>query len=1803
MSIFNTGTTTQKVQAVFIGLLGRNAKTGGLNHYVAAIDNPNNGYGIAEMLSELVNTQPEYAANIDGMGRAQVVTYVFNNLFGRNPTLDAEGNNYWINGPGSVVPIDQLVTAIIDGASAADQLVLENKISVATYMQQNPGLTDAQAKAILATVNQNLSSIDAAKAAVDAGLDPTGQEFILTAGQDNITGTDKNDTFKATQNTLQTGDVLNGGAGDDILILSVSGSNNFFAAPTLNNIETIRINAPNVNGIDIELDLSNADGYQTLESFQTTDYTGSPDSAVYFWDIQNVNGTNIRIIDTNLYHEFSYDNNAYVRTAGGVAVGNAIDLYLSEVIGSEIVFSNEFPYAWGQSEADQINITSAQRTQISDTTENTLSGLYVGDMLQTVMIDGNADLEVEDFLDLNVNLVDASELAADLTLSLHAQGVALNQNGTVNVAGTTILNVIGAQGDDDIYIGGARNAGINVVDLGTGNDTLTIALDRSHSFIDTGPGNDYVHADIERGLVDINLGDGNNLLEYWGDVDDLTTLALNDGRSTVTAGSGNDTVIIEAANSYSTAFNDWNISLGGGDDYLEIISSGNQIVDAGSGDDTVIIEGDGYHNIDLGSGDDYLLIDGARLPGGNVDNTLFDFQTTILGGDGNDTVEILGDHYLNVDLGDGDDQIILYAQHLTVDDAIHGGEGRDTLTLRNLHPGQNVIVGISETSSTTSIEVFDLRQQNITLRLSSDNFDTAEDKHITVDTTKSNSRDLPLVSYQGITLSQGISYGDFAILRAAWAADPGNAGLVATHTTLDQYIYFVLGGASSQAALSFVDQTGDLSSPGNAEWTGGTVLTGYANTDRVFFFTEPGAQTVDITGVPLSVASGRSFTLEGGNIRDIVIADDLAINGRLVLNFDANTGAADSTQDTLRVVNGATITAADLRNVTGLEVIELVATANNAQTWQIDLNDRVINQTTGTADLIIKVDPTVPAGSRVDIFLDPSVANATNNVVIVKNGNVDIYIDNVLVTEPDLNNTDYNPGANTIIVQGGFEFTTNTDSLYGTSADDTFVANSLAQLQAADSADGRGGYDTLQLNFAVSNPILPIFWQLNLVKIDDIEHILFETGNNVQAEGLGAWWYPGYEDVQKVTTGYGNDVLTEMEAIGTNVSDFDNGLSGYFLREGDDFISTGGGGEDNTWYIDGGLGDDTIESRNANTPYNGFWWWSGDDIYANDVEHIFIGGEDTVFISQSAELPNNKDVNVTGFNDGVPWWADGQTAVLRSPINGTLFTTLVENVIGSDGDDTIVATQTNNGSYLFVDGEDGDDHITATANTADVNVVGGWGDDTIVVTSNGEVSVQGDYWWWAAGDDSITVNAAEAWVAGGNGDDTITVTTTGDAFVFGDWGNYWWYVNGPGNWFNGGAEGDDVIVVNFGSAVGANEAWVEGGGGNDTITVNTFNDNTATIFGDAGDDTIILNPAANGGTDTVVFGTIEYDALQNQVFNNQGTDTITGFTFEGTGGDPSPVNQDFIDLMLYLEDEVPAANVVTVPGNWDGVTPINANNEPGDAVVILTKVGGGLTPAHFGTGGAAINLNDNGKAVVVVGTDPTGVGTGIQNFEIYFVQDISSGPGQTWAVDLVANVESSTLVGIHEIVDNLIFDQGAPVQNVIAGQPGPQIMTATAAEDVFVLGEFDAVTHTVFSVAPTANSGLSGGADAALVGDTLTYGAGVDVINGFEVGVDKLAVVTPGAPVNAFNDADLVGPAGPTGDLLSTSEPYVLYGNWDQVTNVFTIAQEWTAVTADALVIQGIQGFDPIQESTGATVVTNLAGPLGATDFVDSALI
>lgn len=1719
--------TATAIQQIFIGLLGRPAKQGGLTYWTGEV-NANNGFGLTQLLSNIVNSQPEYINAVAGLSRAQIVTLHFNYLFNRNPSFDAQGKNYWIDGPGAAIPADQLVLALIEGASAQDMLVLDNKVSVGNYITQNgASLTSSQAKAILATVNTTLASVDAAKADVDLAVNPyilsvadtsivegdagtklmtftlnldkvaatdvvidyqtaagtatagsdyqnaagtvtiaagtktasvsvtingdtafeadetlqvnfssikianpvtatgtivnddpipqtfnmtvsspsvaegnsgtsvmnfvltldqvpnqsytfsyttsggtatAGTDYVAQSGQvsfvagqttaqvsvvingdttyennetvgltvsganlwanasgtgtivnddsniinytsanpEQLVGTNLDDVFNGTHLTAQLGDTVDGKDGFDVVNIAIDGIGINQVDLALTNVEMVSINNRAIFGPQF-VDFSNTGPALTLiESYQ------SDFSSLTLTDIQSVNGTFLRIVDTDQNHNFFFDSNAY-------AGNDTVNIEFQEMRGNEPFGGANISFGTtggpaGQSAIDQINITSNTRTigQVSPATTNYIQSLNVGSSLMTVNITGNADFEVEQTLDSNVNRVDASTLNADLTLDLDSD---------------PFLEVDGALGDDNIDIFGN---GDNTVRLHTGNDDLVINGNGDND-INSGEGNDRVVIN-GNGTHDIFLEGGNDTLIINGNATLQNVAFNNNGNQTdIDAGAGNDQITVNGSGTHvvllGAGHDSFTINGSGnqtvygdtGNDSVLINGNGNQFIDAGADHDRVTITGSGYHDITLGTGNDWLQIQGIGS------NTL---DTDINAGDGNDTVDVWLNHRLDVDLGNGSDLIILRADDVSVADRVRGQNDGSIDTVRLTNTGDSALTGLvteSETIQFSGIEVYDLENAGIRLALNDTMIGTAENNSLTVNTE-----------------------------------------------------------------------------------------------------TATGLQTIDMT--PISVPM-YNFTLLGGANRDVVIANDATINSFSTLKFDfwhpdngwengfPGSGGWD---DTLVVVDGATIRHEDTENITGLDRFHLTATGNAAQIWQIDFNQALVNQATGDQlfvngivsadDIVITVDPTVPAGSTLYITLDPDLndgGGAHADIVIYRTSNVTVYINGVVVTEPQMNGTVVPgsgiEGGHGVIVQTVQEYTENTDDL-GTAANDLVIANQLDHIQTGDNLTVTGS-DTLQLNFAVNNPgatLTDIFENTGIAGGGSLD-VVFDTVNNVGFTDVGFFGAWGAGIVSSITTGLGNDTINAARS----------GIT-FNLGGGNDQITQNIFGTAIT--VNGGSGSDTVTGNNGANTITGI-----------DVELInALGGNDLITISQVVDTANSITVNGGAGTDTLN--INGQISI------NTIYANDVEFINDSNFANHIIAT----GTSVNVSGANGNDTITVTA--ADVTVNGGNHDD--VITVNGASStaiVNGD-----SGNDTINVTAQNSTVNGGTGNDSITVNATDFGFaqvntsVDGGDGNDTINVTSLDSALNiNGGIGNDLINVSYASdGAFTDTAVIDGGTGDDTINLfeGLGNSEGATIIGGAGNDSITLAFNANGGTDVLMFGDIAYNVLQQQSLNTQGVDIINNFNFELAG----PGAEDVLDFTAFLN--AADSNVDPLGTDWNGGAPgLGSPIVYGDWTGGLTKVdmdapdptadrglavisannGFVLNGSHITSNPGAvpgIEIDDNGRAVVIIAKDTGGL-VGYDQFDVYFVQDVDSDVGQVWAVDLVATVNSITEIGAISSID------------------------------------------------------------------------------------------------------------------------------------------------------------------------------------------
>jgi len=160
-------TVSEQIQEIYIGLLGRAADKAGLDYWTAEIEAGN--LSIEQLRANIVSEQAEYAADLGMMTRVQTVAELYDRLFDREASADEL--EYWANGDGAAVNVDQLVLALSNGAAAADRLALDNKADAASYYTEQAGskYSSTDAKAAVASVKDN-ASVDASKAATDAAV-------------------------------------------------------------------------------------------------------------------------------------------------------------------------------------------------------------------------------------------------------------------------------------------------------------------------------------------------------------------------------------------------------------------------------------------------------------------------------------------------------------------------------------------------------------------------------------------------------------------------------------------------------------------------------------------------------------------------------------------------------------------------------------------------------------------------------------------------------------------------------------------------------------------------------------------------------------------------------------------------------------------------------------------------------------------------------------------------------------------------------------------------------------------------------------------------------------------------------------------------------------------------------------------------------------------------------------------------------------------------------------------------------------------------------------------------------------------------------------------------------------------------------------------------------------------------------------------------------------------------------------------------------------------------------------------------
>ena len=234
-----TAATATTVQYLNLAYFGRPADPASLTAF------PATGMTDEEIVASFVKTN-EYLTNtttpntVGGtLNQTALINTFYQRLFGRlavssevngwttalaQGTVNEDYLGITIMRAGLNLPVDtemrKVLVAKFDSAEAFTSNLAADSASAAAY--STSAAADSAASFLTGITTTTAATAAEAAAAVEAmvGTGNVGSTFTLTTSTEVLTGTDKNDTFSATQSTLSALDTLVGGAGTDTLAIT-----------------------------------------------------------------------------------------------------------------------------------------------------------------------------------------------------------------------------------------------------------------------------------------------------------------------------------------------------------------------------------------------------------------------------------------------------------------------------------------------------------------------------------------------------------------------------------------------------------------------------------------------------------------------------------------------------------------------------------------------------------------------------------------------------------------------------------------------------------------------------------------------------------------------------------------------------------------------------------------------------------------------------------------------------------------------------------------------------------------------------------------------------------------------------------------------------------------------------------------------------------------------------------------------------------------------------------------------------------------------------------------------------------------------------------------------------------------------------------------------------------------------------------------------------------------------------------------------------------------------------------------------
>ena len=541
---------------------------------------------------------------------------------------------------------------------ATTAILLENKAKVADAYSLNNSSTDVSTlQNVLSNVTGTALYTPDEVAAVLAGSGATGgKTFTLSADVQNLVGSSGNDTFIAGieggDATLDAGDVIDGGAGVDILKIfnnsSINQSANFSTA-LISNLETVQLTAADggtntlnvssnaavtraglVNGVGADLSLKVAqaatlagdiDASSDVAKFLFTNATGSSDSATLELDSANTligdgsnNGLGMQIDDietlnivakgTNILGDLTANNIKKVVVTGDGSVsfhgvnGTFATIDASANKGGVAADVNDLAAATLKLTGgtgndtfvvDYDNISTADKIDFGAGTADFLS-LYSNGV-------GDVDLTDQANVDLldNVKNYEGIQINGTASLELDASLLKISQ---FNVSSTGTSDFTEVVSGSKITYGGFA-VGASTVAMALGEKALTVNLS----------GDKVNESDLTSGLTVTGATDIALNSTGFSDAGDPNVFNLStDSNTTITVTGDIDTNITTALNSGTTGLT---IKASAFTGKLEITGTAQKDVIVGGTNDDILTGGAAADTLTGNGGEDKFVIEGA----------------------------------------------------------------------------------------------------------------------------------------------------------------------------------------------------------------------------------------------------------------------------------------------------------------------------------------------------------------------------------------------------------------------------------------------------------------------------------------------------------------------------------------------------------------------------------------------------------------------------------------------------------------------------------------------------------------------------------------------------------------------------------------------------------------------------------------------------------------------------------------------------------------------------------------------------------------------------------------------------------------------------------------------------------------------------------------------------------------------------------------------------------------------------------------------------------------------------------------